>query len=70
MEKEKMETFVDRLVEEMRKKKSVLCVGLDPQVRYIPESILKQGYEEAESEDGREGVARAFSLSTKRLLKL
>ena len=64
-----MTTFVDRLVNEMREKQSVLCVGLDPQVRYIPESILKQGYEEAESDDGREGAARAISTFNQKIIK-
>jgi len=29
-------TFTDRLIEAIRQKRSLLCVGLDPQLRYIP----------------------------------
>jgi len=64
-----MNTFVDRLVDKMREKQSVLCVGLDPQVKYIPKYILQQGYAEAESEDGREGVARAFLIFNQKIIE-
>lgn len=56
-----METFIDRLVKEMRFKKSILCVGLDPQIKYIPKHILEKGYLEAETSGTTiEGVARAI----------
>lgn len=29
-------TFTDRLIDEIRRKRSILCVGLDPQLRYMP----------------------------------
>lgn len=32
----KDETFTDRLIEAIQRKSSVLCVGLDPQLRYMP----------------------------------
>lgn len=57
-----MKSFVDRLVEEMSFKQSMLCLGLDPQVKKegysIPMHILKNGYEQ--SETNIEGVARAI----------
>jgi orotidine-5'-phosphate decarboxylase len=31
-----MRTFTDRLVDAIRRKRSILCVGLDPQLRYMP----------------------------------
>ena len=37
-----MEYFSDKVTQEMRKKRSILCVGLDPQKQYIPDHILKE----------------------------
>ena len=34
-------SFADQLIEEIKKRKSYLCVGLDPQLRYFPPRILK-----------------------------
>ena len=36
-----MRTFTDRLMDTMDKKKSILCVGLDPQFKLIPVQIRK-----------------------------
>lgn len=36
-----MKTFTDRLVEKIKRKRSVLCVGLDPQIKLIPTHILE-----------------------------
>ena len=33
--------FADRLCEEARKKKSILCAGLDPQLRYMPPHLIR-----------------------------
>lgn len=35
-------TFTDRLIEAIRAKQSILCVGLDPQPRYMPEFLREQ----------------------------
>jgi len=64
-----METFVDKLIEAINSKKSILCVGLDPQKRYIPEHILKQGYEEAENKEGFEPIARAIVIFNEAIIK-
>ncbi|MFA5961268.1 MAG: orotidine-5'-phosphate decarboxylase [Parcubacteria group bacterium] len=37
-----MKTFVDKLQEAMRMKKSVLCVGLDPQLRFMPPYLIAE----------------------------
>ena len=37
-----MKTFVDKLQEAMRMKKSVLCVGLDPQLRFMPPHLIAE----------------------------
>lgn len=34
-----MKSFTDRQIDEIKKKKSILIVGLDPQLQYFPESI-------------------------------
>lgn len=60
-----METFVDRLIAEMAAKKSILCFGIDPQLRYIPPKILQQGHEESELsmiEEGYKFEASARAL--------
>ncbi|MFA5069719.1 MAG: orotidine-5'-phosphate decarboxylase [Patescibacteria group bacterium] len=36
-----MKNFADRLIEAIQAKKSYLCVGLDPQLRYFPPLLLK-----------------------------
>jgi orotidine-5'-phosphate decarboxylase len=65
-----MKTFVDKLIDEIREKQSILCVGLDPQVRYIPKHILQQGYDEAEEKDGFEPTARAFVIYFEEIIKV
>ncbi len=35
------ENFADKIIEAIRERKSYLCVGLDPQLRYFPPQILK-----------------------------
>ncbi len=37
-----METFTDRLQKAMRVKESVLCVGFDPQLKFIPPHLIKE----------------------------
>jgi orotidine-5'-phosphate decarboxylase len=37
-----MRTFVDHLQAAMREKKSVLCVGLDPQLRFMPPPLVAE----------------------------
>jgi orotidine-5'-phosphate decarboxylase len=37
-----MRTFVDHLQAAMREKKSVLCVGLDPQLRFMPPHLIAE----------------------------
>lgn len=55
-----MKSFVDKLIDLIYEKKSILCVGLDPQVRFFPEHILQQGYDEAKDKSGFEAVALAI----------
>lgn len=37
----KMKYFIDRLIEKIEEKNSRICVGLDPHLRLMPESVLK-----------------------------
>ncbi|MBU3924812.1 orotidine-5'-phosphate decarboxylase [Patescibacteria group bacterium] len=67
-----MKPFVDRLEEAKLEKESILCVGLDPQVRYIPEHILRYGYENMKIENyapGGEGIARAIMEFNRLIIK-
>lgn len=41
-----MLTFTDRLIEAIQRKKSILCVGLDPQLRYMPEDLCRKAVEQ------------------------
>lgn len=49
-----MESFVDTLVGEIIKKKSILCVGLDPQPQWIPKHLFE------ENENPKERIAHAI----------
>jgi orotidine-5'-phosphate decarboxylase len=60
MERKKMKTFVDELVKEIQKKQSILCVGLDPQLKYLPPHILDRGYDKARYHFEFEPEARAI----------
>lgn len=40
IEEEKMKFFIDRLLEEIEEKNSRICVGLDPHLDLMPESVL------------------------------
>lgn len=62
-----MKMFVDRLVEKMQRKESVLCLGLDPQVKYIPKHILEAGY--AESKTTVEGIARSIVIFNQTIIE-
>jgi len=52
-----MKSFVDKLVDLIYEKKSILCVGIDPQIQYFPEHILRQGYDKALNKSEFEAVA-------------
>jgi orotidine-5'-phosphate decarboxylase len=39
-------TMIDRLVEAIQKTKAPICVGLDPQMSFIPEEIRKKAFQE------------------------
>jgi len=41
-QEEKKMNFADRLIESILAQKSYLCVGLDPQIRYIPKHIREE----------------------------
>ncbi|MBZ9569458.1 orotidine-5'-phosphate decarboxylase [Patescibacteria group bacterium] len=65
-----MKTFVDKLMDAIQEKQSILCVGLDPQVRYIPEHILEQGYEMTKDPLSLfEPAARAFVIFFEDIIK-
>lgn len=36
-----MKTFTDRLIDKMREKQSILCVGLDPQINFMPPQLIE-----------------------------
>jgi len=62
----RMKTFVDELIDAIEEKQSILCVGLDPQARYIPKHILQQGCQAA---DEKEGIAEAFIIFFEEVIK-
>jgi orotidine-5'-phosphate decarboxylase len=64
-----MKTFVDKLIEEIQEKKSILCVGLDPQIKYFPKHILEQGYKEAVDKSRFEPAARAITLFNRAVIE-
>jgi len=64
-----MKTFVDDLIDEIEKKKSILVVGLDPQIRYIPTHILDRGHEEAKQVFNFEPMARAIVIYFEEIIK-
>jgi len=51
-------TFTDRMVEAIKQKRSILNVGADPQIRFIPKHILESAL--AEWGNTCEAVGRAF----------
>lgn len=50
--------FADRLIEKILEMRSYLCIGLDPQLQYLPPHIIKQAY--AKYGPGFEATAQAF----------
>ncbi len=50
-------SFVDALVDEISEKKSILCVGLDPQPQWIPKHLFE---EFEENENPKEKIAHAI----------
>ncbi|XOB42244.1 MAG: orotidine-5'-phosphate decarboxylase [Candidatus Nealsonbacteria bacterium] len=65
-----MKIFVDELIKIIRKKETILCVGIDPQVRYIPEHILRQGEKEATNpSDPFEVTCRAFVIFFREIIE-
>lgn len=58
-----MKTFTDRLIDAIKAKKSVLCVGLDPQIEHLPE-YLKAKHRKA-NKDGFAATAECiFEFNT------
>lgn len=64
-----MKTFVDKLVAEIQKKESILCLGLDPQLKYLPPHILDRGYEEARHPFEFEPEARSIVIYFEEIIK-
>lgn len=57
-----MQTFVDNLQAAMQAKKSVLCVGLDPQMRFMPPHMVEQMVAlHGESWEARAAIYRVFN---------
>src|SRR5262245_41024555 len=56
--------FTDRLTEAVQRKKSVLCVGLDPRMDSLPKCIRSQ------QEDSLEGIAASYEAFCLRVLEL
>lgn len=65
-----MKTFTDKLIAEIERKRTILCGGDDPQTRYIPEEILRQGWEQAKDKSGFEPIAKAFVIFNKAVIKV
>ncbi len=64
-----MKTFTDKAIDAIKRDKSVLCVGLDPQVKKIPRHVLQKGWNKAENKKGFESVARAFVIFNREIAK-
>lgn len=61
--------FTDNLIEEIYKKESILCVGLDPQLRFFPKHVLEYGFEEAADKSGFEPAARAIVYFNREIIE-
>jgi len=64
-----MKTFVDELMKEIQKKQSILCLELDPQLKYLPPHILDKGHEEARHPFEFEPEARAIVIYFEEIVK-
>lgn len=64
-----MKTFVDELVAEIQKKQSIICLGLDPQLKYIPTHIRDEGYRQARHPFEFEPIARTFVIYFEEIIK-
>jgi len=63
-------SFVDRLVDKISEKRSILCVGLDPQPQWIPEEIFKEASEQVkDDENAKEITARAILIFNKAIIE-
>jgi len=60
-------TFTDRLIEGIRAKRSILNVGLDPQVQFIPPHFCEVAQALAKH-NPFEAVARAFLMFNERII--
>ncbi|MDP2652288.1 MAG: orotidine-5'-phosphate decarboxylase [bacterium] len=59
-----MKTFVDNLQASMQAKKSVLCVGFDPQLRFMPPHLVEQMVKiHGETWAAMEVIYRTFNLA-------
>lgn len=59
-------TFTDRLIQTINEKKSILVVGLDPQLKFMPPHLV--GYICGKYGGGNEGVARLFYQFNKEII--
>lgn len=55
----KSQHFADRLIENIQKKKSPICVGLDPKLEYIP-SFIQKKYKEKYKKNSFQAAGRAI----------
>ncbi len=59
-----MRTFVDNLQGAMREKKSVLCVGLDPQLKFMPPRLIESMVEHhGKTWEALASIYRAFNFA-------
>ena len=61
-----MPSFSDRLEKAIKDKNSVLCVGIDPQARYLPPYLLKAAFEE--TKDPIKAMGKSFSEFGKKII--
>jgi len=63
------ENFADRLIGAIEKKRSPICVGIDPIVASMPDAVFRGGRERADGGDAQASIDAIFDFTT-RVLKI
>jgi orotidine-5'-phosphate decarboxylase len=63
------ENFADRLIGAIEKKRSPICVGIDPIVSSMPDAVFRGGRERADGGDAQASIDAIFEFTT-RVLKI
>lgn len=63
-----MKTFTDRLIDKMREKQSILCVGLDPQLKFMPPHLIEWAKKNFARSTAWEMIGRLYFEFNKRII--